>query len=262
VLGGKSGFDSIEECFEDLSRHIYAVETGLSSDPPMNRLCCFLDPSTLISNSDAHSPERIGREATLFQTELSYDSIVNAVKKGVPGQFLGTLEFFPQEGKYHFDGHRKCAVRLHPAETIRLGGNCPACGKPLTIGVLNRVLQLKDRKEGDGGTLRQPYHSLIPMREIISEILRTGPSAKKVDEFYFHLLKKLGPELEILLDIPMDEIRRAGGDDLAEGIRRMRRGDVLLEEGYDGEYGRVRVFAENEITGPTRSNTILKPAPS
>ncbi len=250
VLGEKSGFDSIEECFEDLSRYIYAVETGLSSDPPMNRMCRFLDRYTLISNSDAHSPDKIGREGTLFETELSYDSIVNAIQEGTSGRFLGTLEFFPQEGKYHFDGHRKCAVRLHPSETLGLGGICPACGKPLTIGVLNRVLQLRDKQEGDEGALRHPFHSLIPIREIMAEILRTGPASKKVREFHTHLLKKLGAELSILTDTPVDEIRRAGGDELAEGIRRMRRGDVFLEEGYDGEYGRIRVFAEDEVGAP------------
>ena len=246
VLGGKSGFDSIEECFEDLSPYIYAVETGLSSDPPMNRMCRFLDRYTLISNSDAHSPEKIGREANLFEAELSYGSILKAIQEGTSSRFLGTLEFFPQEGKYHFDGHRKCAIRLHPDEAIRLGGICPTCGKPLTIGVLNRVLQLKDVKEGNGGELRHPFHTLIPIREIMAEILRTGPEAKKVDEFHSHLLKELGPELPILIDAPIDEIRRAGGDELAEGVSRMRRGEVLIEEGYDGEYGRIRVFAENE----------------
>ncbi len=247
LLGDKSGFDSLAECFDDLSGHIHAVETGLSSDPPMNWLCSFLDSCTLISNSDAHSPDRVGREANLFHTELSYDALLQAMKTGDRKQFLGTVEFFPQEGKYHFDGHRRCGIRLHPAETSRQGGLCPACGNPVTVGVLHRVLKLGDRTEGQERPLRHPFHSLIPLREILSEILRTGPDSRKVEEFYFSVLKALGPELPLLFDTPLERIREAAGEELAEAIRRMRRQEVFIEEGYDGEYGRIRVFAAQEI---------------
>ena len=241
VFGSKSGFDSLEECFGDLVSHIHALETGLSSDPPMNRTLSSLDDYLLVSNSDAHSPSRLGREANIFDTPLDYDLMLGAMitKKG----FEGTVEFFPQEGKYHFDGHRKCQVRLHPRQTAESGGVCPVCGKPLTIGVLHRTFELSDR---ESPKLSKPFYSLIPLPEVLSEVLGTGPSSKKVSSLYEELLSDLGPELHILMDAPLDKIREAGGPLLSEAISRMRETRVIKEEGYDGEYGTIRLFDPQE----------------
>jgi uncharacterized protein (TIGR00375 family) len=246
ALGAKSGFDSIDACYGDLSEHIFAIETGLSSDPPMNWLCSFLDRFTIISNSDAHSPEKLGREANLFDTALDYGSITGALKDGGEG-FRGTVEFFPQEGKYHYDGHRKCGIRLNPLESLRKDGICPECGKKLTIGVLSRVAQLADRDEPRDRQNRHPFHSLIPLKELLSEINRAGVQSKKVRRSYDEIVGKCGSELGFLIDCPVDEIRSLGGELVAEGIDRMRSGKVHIEEGYDGEYGRIRVFREDEI---------------
>jgi ATP-dependent DNA helicase UvrD/PcrA len=241
LFGSKSGFDRIEECFGDLTSHIHALETGLSSDPPMNRRLSALDPYLLVSNSDAHSSAKLGREANIFDVELGYGQMLEAMisKKG----FEGTIEFYPEEGKYHLDGHRKCQTRLHPAETQRYNGLCPRCGKPLTVGVLHRVYELSDR---DSPPLPVPFHSLIPLPEILSEILDCGPSSKKVSETYGRLLAAIGPEIDILMDTPVDEIGRAGGPLLEEAIQRMRRDRVIREEGYDGEYGVIHLFEAAE----------------
>jgi uncharacterized protein (TIGR00375 family) len=247
ALGAKSGFDTIEECYADLAEHIHAVETGLSSDPPMNWMCSFLDGYTLISNSDAHSPEKLGREANLFQTELSYDAIVEALTTGNPEKFLGTVEFFPQEGKYHYDGHRKCGVCWSPLETLRHREICPICGKRVTVGVMNRVMQLADRNFLEGKKETLPYHSLIPLREILSEITGTNPVSKKVTQLYYSLLQKTKTEFNMLLFMTIEEIGSIGGETLAEAVKRMRNGEVYVKEGYDGEYGQIRVFQDDEI---------------
>jgi DNA helicase-2/ATP-dependent DNA helicase PcrA len=243
LFGSKSGFETIEECFDDLTPHIHALETGLSSDPPMNRCLSPLDDYLLVSNSDAHSPAKLGREANIFDTPLDYDLMVAAMahQQG----FEGTIEFFPQEGKYHFDGHRKCQVRLHPRETTGYEGICPACGKPLTIGVLHRIYTLSDR---DTPQVFKNFHSLIPLPEILSEILGCGASSKRVLNLYEALLESLGPELHILMAAPVEDIEKAGGPVLAEAIRRMRRNKVICEEGYDGEYGTIHLFDPSEIS--------------
>ncbi|MFH1349588.1 MAG: UvrD-helicase domain-containing protein [Pseudomonadota bacterium] len=241
LFGSKSGFDSIEECFGDLKAYIHALETGLSSDPPMNRNLSALDGYLLVSNSDAHSPSKLGREANLFDTDLDYDDMVRAMVGG--DGFLGTIEFFPEEGKYHLDGHRKCQVRLHPAETRRRKGICPSCGRSLTVGVLHRVVELSDR---DTPKLSKEFYSLIPLPEILSEILDCGPSSKKVTSVYEDLLGVLGPELYILMDISLREIETAGSMLLSGAIDRMRRGQVIRLEGYDGEYGTIHLFEEAE----------------
>jgi len=241
LFGSKSGFDTIEECFEDLTPHIHALETGLSSDPPMNRLLSAIDDYILVSNSDAHSPTKLGREANLFDTELDYNQIVRAMITGTG--FEGTIEFFPEEGKYHLDGHRKCQQRLHPKETRAHDGLCPSCGKPLTIGVLHRVEELSDRETPE---LKKGFFSLIPLTEILSEILDCGPATKKVTAVYEGLLRALGPELRILMDIPLQNIEEAGGKLLSKAIDRMRREQVIREGGYDGEYGIIRLFEEGE----------------
>ena len=245
VLGSKSGFDSIEECYEDLADNIFAVETGLSSDPEMNWKVSKLDKYRLVSNSDAHSPAKLAREATVFDTAPDYFSIMNALKTGKG--YVGTVEFFPEEGKYHEDGHRKCGVCLSPVETEKLNGICPVCGKPLTIGVLNRVCELADRDFADnykpetGGDV----YSLVPLPEIISEIKNVGVGSKSVVMEYERLIKKFGSELSILREVPVDELSK-DSPLLGEGISRLRAGKVIKHAGYDGEYGVIRLFEESE----------------
>jgi len=247
VLGAKSGFDSLEECFEDLTGEIHAVETGLSSDPPMNWLCSFLDPFTIISNSDAHSPEKLGREANFFDTELSYPHIISALTKGTPEGFRGTIEFFPQEGKYHYDGHRKCNIRYNPLETFEHGTVCPECGKKLTVGVMSRVAELSDRESYEDRPERSPFISLIPLKEILSEILGVGPNSKKVKTAFRNCIQKGKSEFNILLNLPGEELSAIGGEILQEGIRRMRNREIFVQEGFDGEYGRITVFKEGTV---------------
>lgn len=246
LLGSKSGFDSVEECFDDLTPHIFAVETGLSSDPPMNWRLSALDRFTLVSNSDAHSPPKLAREANVFDTELSYPAIFDALKTGDPDGYRGTIEFFPEEGKYHYDGHRKCGIRWNPKTTLENDGLCRECGKPITVGVMHRVEMLADRLEGVKPERVHPYKCLIPLPEILSEVHGVGVASKRVRETYEMLLSRLGPELSVLQDLPLEEIERVGGTLLAEGIRRMRNDNVITLAGYDGEYGVIRLFEENE----------------
>lgn len=246
LLGSKSGFDAVEECFEDLTPHIFAVETGLSSDPPMNWRVSGLDGLTLVSNSDAHSPMNVGREANLFNTSLSFEDIKAALKSGDPDQFLGTFEFYPEEGKYHLDGHRNCEVRLWPQKTRSYGGKCPVCGKGLTLGVLYRVQELADRPENEKPQKPQAYHSIIQLPDIISEILMVGPKSKKVQKMYHTALNQLGSEFDILHRLTMDNIEKAGIPLLAEAIRRMRHKEIDVHPGFDGEYGQVKIFKAQE----------------
>lgn len=242
MLGSMSGFDSVEECFGDLTPHIFALETGLSSDPPMNWRVSNLDRYTLVSNSDAHSPQKLAREATIFDCELSYDAIFGALQSGDPKTFLGTIEFFPEEGKYHNDGHRQCGVCWAPATTRAHAGLCPVCGKEVTIGVLHRVEALADRCAGERPLHAHPYISLIPLPELLGELYKVGPGAHRVQQEYWKLLTALGPELHILREAPLDAIAAVGGAQLAQGIDRMRCGQVEAKPGYDGEYGVIRVF--------------------
>jgi len=246
VMGSKSGFDSIEECFEDLTPHIFAVETGLSSDPPMNWRVSTLDGLTLISNSDAHSPMKLGREANLFNTELSYYNIRSAIKEGDKKRFLGTFEFFPQEGKYHLDGHRKCNIRFLPKETIKNKGICPVCLKPLTLGVLYRVEELADQPENIYPEQKNPFYSIIPLTEILSEILKVGAGSKRVKQKYNNLLEKLGPELKILHETTYESLGKLGIPLLGEAIKRVRAKQITLLPGYDGEFGKVKIFTQEE----------------
>ena len=246
VLGSKSGFDSIEECYEDLSEHIFAVETGLSSDPEMNWRVSKLDKFRLVSNSDAHSPSKLAREATVFNTAPDYYSIMNALKTG--DGYVGTVEFFPEEGKYHEDGHRKCNVCLSPEETKKLNGICPVCGKPMTIGVLNRVCELADRpfdSKFKPDTAGEVY-SLVPLPEIISEIMQVGTASKSVTNEYERLIKKFGSEFSILREVPVDDLSK-DSPLLGEGISRLREGKVIKHAGYDGEYGVIRLFDDSEL---------------
>ena len=245
VLGSKSGFDAVRDCYADLADHIFAVETGLSSDPPMNWACSSLDGYRLVSNSDAHSPPMLGREATVFDTELDYFSIAAALRTG--NGLAGTVEFFPEEGKYHLDGHRKCGVRVEPEQTRALDTICPQCGKPLTVGVLHRVAELADRPPGYRPPGAAGFTNLIQLPYIMGEILATGPKSKKVTGEVGRLVAALGPELGILRDVPVDDVRRVGGSLLGEAITRLRRGEVIRDAGYDGEYGTIRLFQPDEL---------------
>ena len=247
VLGSKSGFDAIQECYADLAEHIFAVETGLSSDPPMNWACSSLDAYRLVSNSDAHSPPMLGREATVFDTDLDYFAMAAALRTG--NGLKGTIEFFPEEGKYHLDGHRKCGVRVDPERTRELDAICPQCGKPLTVGVLHRIAELADRPAGFRPPGAAGFTSLVQLPEIVGEILATGPKSKKVVGEVGRLVAALGPELSILQEAPLDDLRRAGGSLLSEGIARLRRGEVIRDAGYDGEYGTIRLFELGELQG-------------
>jgi DNA helicase-2/ATP-dependent DNA helicase PcrA len=247
LLGSKSGFDSVEACFADLTPHIFALETGLSSDPPMNWRVSMLDGYTLVSNSDAHSPQKLAREATLFRTELTYDALFAALRSGGAGHgaatFGGTLEFFPEEGKYHLDGHRKCGICWEPPTTIAHQGICPVCAKPVTVGVMHRVEELADRPSGAPAPRPHPFTNLVPLPEVLGEVHGTGASSRRVQQEMEKLLARLGPELAILRTVPPEEIATVGGNRLAEAVRRIRAGQVQAEGGYDGEYGVIRVFA-------------------
>lgn len=246
VLGSKSGFDSIEDCYGDLAGHIFAVETGLSSDPEMNWKVSKLDKYRLVSNSDAHSPAKLAREATVFDTPLDYYGIMNALKTGEG--YTGTVEFFPEEGKYHEDGHRKCNVCLTPEESGKLNNICPVCGKPLTIGVLNRVCELADRPFNSDFRPQTAgkVFSLVPLAEILSEIMQVGTASKSVTLEYDKLIHQFGSELSILQDVPADEISKSSPL-LGEGISRLRAGKVIKQAGYDGEYGIIRLFDKEEL---------------
>jgi uncharacterized protein (TIGR00375 family) len=248
VFGAVSGFDSLDECYEELTPHIHAIETGLSSDPLMNWRLSALDRITLISNSDAHSPSKLGREANVLDTDISYSGIIDALKtrKG----FSGTIEFFPEEGKYHYDGHRACDVSLTPKESIRHNNICPVCNKKLTIGVMHRVEKLADREEGFRLKGAPFFHSIIPLTEVIGEAFQVGPTSKKVAAMYFNLLGVLGNEFRILIDTPLHDIEIAGSAKLKEAIAKMRSGDVSIAPGYDGEFGKIKIFEKFEKKEP------------
>ncbi|MEK6759964.1 MAG: endonuclease Q family protein [Deltaproteobacteria bacterium] len=250
IFGSKSGFDSIEECFGDDSRHIHAIETGLSSDPGMNRRLSALDNICLISNSDAHSPSKLGREANVFDCDLSYTAITGAIKARDPARFLYTIEFFPEEGKYHHDGHRACGIMFTPEETEKARANCPVCGRGLTVGVLNRIAELADRDEGSTPAGTIPSRHVIPLAEIVAEVIGTGINTKKVQNEYDRLTTEAGTEFEILLDMGFDEIASAGGARLAEAITRVRQGNVAISPGFDGEFGRISIFGEKDLIVP------------
>lgn len=232
VLGAKSGFDSLEECFEDLTPEIFAVETGLSSDPAMNRRLTALDRYTLVSNSDAHSPAKLAREANLLRGEFSYAGFYRALRTG--DGFVGTLEFFPEEGKYHLDGHRDCQVRLWPEETRAAAGKCPKCGRPVTMGVLHRITELADRDEPAAAELAGYYERLIPLETIVAGIFGRGKRARLV---YDDLVHQFGSELAILREVPAEALAGAADSRLVDSIIRARAGQVKIEPGFDGEYG-------------------------
>lgn len=249
VFGSNSGFNTLEECFEELTPHIFAIETGLSSDPEMNWRLSQLDNITLISNSDAHSATRIGRECNIFNTELSYNGIITAMKKDPSREGMKlamTIEFFPEEGKYHVDGHRNCGARLAPSESIKRNNICPTCGKPVTIGVLHRVEEIADRPEGFRLRGAPQFKKLVGLLEIIAEAFGTGPVTVGVKQEFKKLTTHFGNELKILLKVPISDLQKFTHPFVSEGVKRVREDKVIIDAGYDGEYGKVHLFSDEE----------------
>ncbi|MCX8015894.1 MAG: endonuclease Q family protein [Patescibacteria group bacterium] len=258
LFGSMSGFDSLEECFgKEYTSKIFAIETGLSSDPQMNWRLSQLDNLAIISNSDSHSLSKIGREANVFDTELSYQEIIDAIKFGIPAnyqknqqKFLFTIEFFPEEGKYHYDGHRLCNVVLSPTESKKINNVCPRCHRPLTVGVMHRVEDLADRPENYQAPDRPPYKRLVPLEEILAEVLKTAPHSKKVQNEFERLINLFDNEMKILLDVDLKEIEAEASFELKEAINRVRKGQLNIRPGFDGEYGKIKIFGENEVIAP------------
>jgi uncharacterized protein (TIGR00375 family) len=257
VFGSKSGFNSLKECFDEYTKYIYAVETGLSSDPAMNWRMSALDNITLLSNSDSHSLEKIGREVNVFDTELSYPAIREAIITKDPKKFLFTVEFFPEEGKYHYDGHRLCNVSLSPEESKKQKNQCHVCKRPLTIGVLNRVEELADRPQGFKPDNAIPFRPLIPLQEIIADALNQGVGTKRGKEEYEKIILRFKTEFAALLDAKAEELKEATLPEIAEGIVRVREGKVRIEPGYDGEFGKIKIFGEHEKRSPLSQKTLF-----
>ncbi len=249
IFGSMSGFDSLEECFEEYTPYIYAIETGLSSDPEMNWRVSRLDHIALISNSDSHSLKRIGREANVFDCKLSYNGIMDAIKSHDLKQFLFTVEFFPEEGKYHYDGHRACKFSCTPEETKKFENKCAICAKKMTIGVMNRVDALADRAYGKKPLSAIPFRRMVPLDEIIAESFGMGTASKKVKTAYDGLIASLGTEFGILIDAELSDIAAVATPEIVEGIKRVREGSLHIEPGYDGEYGVVKIFTADERVG-------------
>jgi len=249
LFGSKSGFDSIEECFEEYAKDIYALETGLSSDPGMNWQWSSLDRFTLISNSDSHSPQKIGREANVFDTEMSYKSVTDALKQKDKKKFLYTIEFFPEEGKYLYDVRRACGMRFSPEETKKNKNICPACGKPITIGVMNRVSELSDRPAGFVPEGSVPFKRVIPLAEIIADVIGVGEASKAVDAEYRAIIPRLGTELEVLTEASEDKLLRELPVKIAKAIINVRNGNVNILPGFDGEYGEIEILKEKDCAG-------------
>ncbi|MFH1281860.1 MAG: endonuclease Q family protein [Candidatus Omnitrophota bacterium] len=246
VFGSMSGFDKIEDCFEKQTEKIFALETGLSSDPAMNWRLSALDRFTLISNSDAHSAQKIGREANIFNCELDYKTIREVLKTKDKSRFLYTIEFFPEEGKYHFDGHRLCNIRWSPQETKKHNGKCPKCGKLVTVGVVNRVEKLADRPEGFKPDNAIPFKNLIPFVEIIAEARGVGKASVNVERDYMAYLAKFGTEFNVLLKASKEELLKSLPPKVVDGVLRVRAGKVNIKAGFDGEYGIISIFDDEQ----------------
>jgi len=257
LFGSKSGFDSLQECFEEYSDYIFAGETGLSASPSMLWRMSDGRKITLISNSDSHSPSHIGREANVFDTEISYPALLEAIKSKNPQKFLYTIEFFPEEGKYHYDGHRLCDISLSPQESKKYNNICPNCGKPLTIGVLNRVEQLADRTAGFKPEKVIPFKSLVPLEEIIADSIGQGVGTVGVEKEYKNLIEKLGNEFNVLIDTPRQELEMVTLPEITEGIIRVREGKVNIQPGYDGVYGKIKIFSKEEPKTLSRQSTLF-----
>ena len=263
LYGAKSGFDSIEECFEEETEHIFALETGLSSDPPMNWMWSALDRFTLVSNSDAHSPQKIGREANCFSCELTQKAMFDSIRHPDKGM-VGTIEFFPEEGKYHWDGHRSCGIALSPKEAERLKGRCPRCGRPLTMGVMHRALALADREEGYVPENALPFEHLVPLSEIIQEAIGVKSFSKRAKVEYERIVTQVGSEIEVLTKIPLDDLEGVLSERMLQGISNMRQGRITIKPGHDGQYGIIRLFSEmgqektKKTTGRGPSSGIMR----
>lgn len=251
LFGSKSGFDSVEECFGDYSGHIRAIETGLSSDPAMNSRISALDHITLISNSDAHSPAKIGREANILNSRLDFFEITDILKSKDTTRFTHTIEFFPEEGKYHSDGHRGCGILFAPEETEKAGGKCPVCGKGLTVGVMNRVSQLADRPAQRTAKDSQRFINAIPLAEIIAESYGVGVSSARVQREYLRLVTTAGSEFSLLLDMNEADLAEAAGERIAGAVMKVRRGEIEITPGFDGEFGKIKIFGKAEKVVPT-----------
>jgi len=249
LFGSNSGFDAIEDCFGSETGKIFALETGLSSDPAMNWRWSKLDAFSLISNSDSHSPSRIGREANVFKEKFTYKGLIEILKKKDKEKFLFTVEFFPQEGKYHWDGHRNCNARLSPAEARKINERCPVCGRHITVGVMHRLEALADRQEGFVVKNSHAFKNLIPLDEIIAEAIGIGKETAGVQREYNTLIQRLGNEFAILLEIPEEEIKKSCSSKIAKGILKARKGEVEVLPGYDGEYGKVKILKDEEGEG-------------
>ena len=246
IFGANSGFNSIQECYEEEAKHIRAIETGLSSDPEMNWRLSALDDITLISNSDAHSPSKIGREANIFNCELSYKAITEAIRMKDPRKILYTIEFFPEEGKYHYDGHRNCGVLFSPQETRKHKSLCPVCGKRLTVGVMNRVEELADRPEGYVPEKAIPALRTVPLDEIIADAFGVGANASSVEKEYLRLVEKGDSEFNILLELSPEELSSFTPPMILEGILRVREGRLKIIPGHDGVFGKIEIFSPEE----------------
>ena len=249
IFGSVTGFDSLEEAFGNEIKYIHAIETGLSSDPPMNWLVSKLDKFSLLSNSDAHSPAHLGREANVFQIDLNYDELIDSIIKKDKNRFLFTIEFFPEEGKYHFDGHRNCGVSMSPEESIKIKNICPNCHKPMTLGVLHRVYELKDRDKIDNNNFI-PYKSVIPLMEIISQALEKNESSKVVQDEYSKIIGKFDNEFNVLIFLPINEMAGKIDDRILKLIKNMREGKVIKKAGFDGEFGKIEVIFDKEEEKP------------
>ena len=249
IFGSVTGFDSLEEAFGNEIKYIHAIETGLSSDPPMNWLVSKLDKFSLLSNSDAHSPGHLGREGNVFQIDLNYDELIDSIIKKDKNRFLFTIEFFPEEGKYHFDGHRNCGVSMSPEESIKIKNICPNCHKPMTLGVLHRVYDLKDRDKINSDNFI-PYKSVVPLMEIISQALEKNENSKVVQDEYSKIIGKFDNEFNVLIFLPTDEMKGKIDDRILKLIKNMREGKVITKPGFDGEFGKIEVVFEKEEEKP------------
>jgi uncharacterized protein (TIGR00375 family) len=249
IFGSVTGFDSLEEAFGDEIKYINAIETGLSSDPPMNWLISKLDNIALLSNSDAHSPSHLGREANVFNINLNYFELIDSIIKKDKNRFLFTIEFFPEEGKYHFDGHRNCGISMSPEESIKIKNICPKCHKPMTLGVLHRVYELKDREKVENKNFI-PYKSVVPLMEIISQALEKNENSKVVQDEYSKIIGKFENEFNVLIFLPINEMAGKLDERILKLIKNMREGKVVKKPGYDGEFGKIEVVFEREEEKP------------
>lgn len=251
IFGSESGYASLEECFEDMVTQVYGIETGLSSDPAMNWRIKELDNRSIISFSDAHSLPNLGREATVFNEELSqgYSGLFGAIRDQ---KIVGTIEFYPEEGKYHYTGHRNCLVKYDPQQEIANGVICPKCKRPLTVGVMSRVKKLANRSSDEKVQNRPQYRMLVPLLQIIAEALKSTPTSQKVLNEYKKLATNLGGEIKVLTKVEISEISRLSGPKIAEGVDRMRKGQIVIDPGYDGVYGIVKIWPDGEAVAETR----------